>query len=298
MGDLIQNTSDVFEKSSEKEPFEDLVVVKPTHFQIKYQINPYMNTEVKVDSSMAMEQWTTMKNILSSHYNIHTVDPDKLYSKYDIKTPPEEIPDFVFSANHWTPLGSDKSDGVLLSNFANSERKPETEYMKYFLEERQIEYEQISDNFEGQGDFIWEDNHNILWAGHGIRTDYEAVEKAVKYTDDDVLVVPLKLETNEHYHLDTCFKSLSPDTALIVEEAFEEESYQRLEAAFENLIKVPPTDFSCNSLVLDKKEVLLSESSVAWKNIEENGFSTRRIKFSEFMKSGGSIACSVGPINL
>lgn len=298
MGRLVHDTSDIFANAKEEPAFNDLVVVKPSSFTVNYQINPYMNKNIAVDTDLAMDQWENMLEELERDYNIYTIDPDEFYNKYDIGTEPSEIPDFVFSANHWTPLSRDREDGVLLSNFANSERQPEIEYVKRFLDEQSVPYVSLDAEFEGQGDFIWQNNKNILWAGHGIRTERAAVDVAKKQTGDDNLIVPLKLESDDHYHLDTCFRPLSEQTTLVVEEAFTTASYRRIEDAFTHIIKVPPNDFSCNSIVMSNNETVMSKSSTKWKTVEAHGFDVTRIEFEEFMKSGGSVACAVGPLTL
>lgn len=41
-------------------------MVRPTHFDVKYSINPYMNVNVKVDRERAMEQWTRLKALIEA----------------------------------------------------------------------------------------------------------------------------------------------------------------------------------------------------------------------------------------
>lgn len=298
MGRLVYDTADIFETASERDYFGHIVVAKPSSFSVDYQINPYMDEEVHIDSNNVMDQWEQMVGCMEEEYTVHTIDIQELYKRYDLSHKPEEIPDFVFTANHWAPLGTNKNDGVLLSNFANEERQPEIEYVKKFLDSQDISYTTTEYDFEGQGDFLWQNDYNILWAGYGVRTEWDAVKFAEEKVGDDTLLVPLELQADDHYHLDTCFRPLSTDTALVVKEAFTEASYGRIKDAFSNMINVPLKDFSCNSVVINDSRIVLSEESSVWRELNEYGFETIRIDYDEFMKGGGSVACTVCPINL
>lgn len=298
MGRLVYKTSDIFETASKRDYFEHIVVAKPSNFSVDYQINPYMDKEVNIDSDGALDQWERMVECMEEEYTVQTIDLHELYKKYELSHKPEEIPDFVFTANHWVPLGIEKESGVLLSNFANDERQPEIEYVKKFLEQQDMGYTTTKYDFEGQGDFLWQNDYNILWTGYGVRTEWGAVEFAEEKVGDDTLLVPLELQTDDHYHLDTCFRPLSTDTALAVREAFTEASYRRITDAFPNVIDVPLRDFSCNSVVMRDSRIVLSKESSVWRELNEYGFDTIRIGYDEFMKGGGSVACTVCPINL
>ena len=55
-------------------------------------------------------------------------------------------------------------------------------------------------------------------------------------------VITLELTDEKFYHLDTCLSILNKDSAVVVPEAFSEESWTTLKGYFKNLIEVPKTE--------------------------------------------------------
>jgi N-dimethylarginine dimethylaminohydrolase len=79
-----------------------ILVCNPSHYQINYEINPWMSLISKVDKNLAIEQWKSMVSILEK-LDVEVVNID----------PKEGLPDMVFTANGGVLL----EGNILLSNF-------------------------------------------------------------------------------------------------------------------------------------------------------------------------------------
>lgn len=80
----------------ESPPVRHYLMCPPTHYTVKYQINPWMHPEQPTDADLAMEQW---ENLRRTYLELgHTVD---------LIEPLPDYPDMVYAAN-----GATVVDGV------------------------------------------------------------------------------------------------------------------------------------------------------------------------------------------
>src|SRR5690242_8517912 len=70
----------------------------PEYFTVEYSINPWMDPERPVDTRVAVEQWTALKETYEG-----------LGHKVELIDPEPGLPDMVFAANSGTVI-----DGVVL----------------------------------------------------------------------------------------------------------------------------------------------------------------------------------------
>jgi len=156
----------------------------PTHFDVVYSINPWMDPSQPVDPALALQQWQ----------RIHDVFVD-LGHTVELIPPVPGLPDMVFAAN-----GATVVDGhAMVARFRYDERAAESAaYLDWFAAQG-YEATQASWSNEGEGDFLLAGGW--LLAGTGFRTDRRAHEESEAFFGRPV--VGLTLVDDHYYHLDT-----------------------------------------------------------------------------------------------
>jgi N-dimethylarginine dimethylaminohydrolase len=255
-----------------------LILCPPLHFDITYEINPWMNTQIQVNKNTVHQQYTSLK---------------KMYESIGILfkeiTPEAGLSDQVYT----TDTGHAERNIFIKSNFRYPERRNESLLMAHFLEKKGYEIKTIPEGiyFEGQGDFVR--NTNAYFLGHGKRSMKEAapfLEKILKKQ-----VIPIELPDPYFYHLDTCFSSLSTDVALMYLPAFTSEGSQKIKGHFKTVISIDESDakqFVCNLVVYGNHLIINSGISESLeKTLADLGFEVHRVDMSEYIKGGGSVKC-------
>lgn len=253
-----------------------VLMSRPIHFEIAYEINPWMHVENQARSKRSLNQWQR----LYEHYRYLGIDVALIDQ-------PEGLPDFTFTANGGLIFGNK----VVLPNFRPIQRQPETPYFKTWFDQHEFETLSVQNYFEGEGDALF--YGDLLCMGYGQRTAIES-HSAVAHLLG-VKTLSLELIDPRFYHLDTCFAPLN-DVILYFPEAFSRESC----AAIEKL--APPEkrimlsykeaeDFAANCMLIDDTVV----SSCALKTFEHKllgmGLNSNPFELDEFMKAGGSAKC-------
>lgn len=252
---------------------------EPKHYNVSYEINPWMNKEIPVDKSKALSQWVQFKDTL--HFcNIDT----------QLIQPVEGLPDLVFTAN--AALMINKK--AYLSNFRYDERKKEAHYNKLWFIEHNIPVDEsaLDSNyyFEGEGDALFAGSH-MLFVGHGFRS-----EKAYFHHIQQILnldVIYCELVNPYFYHLDTCFCPLDENTALWWPQAFSESTQTAIRNAID-VISVSEDEakqFCCNAVVSNKNIIIPSGCNEVKKQLESMGFKVFCCDMSEYIKAGGACKC-------
>lgn len=252
----------------------------PDHFQILYEINPWMSVKKKADQEAAAKQWKDYYGLLTG----------KLGAQVELLDPVRGIPDMVFTAN----AGIVKGKVYIRSNFRHRERAKEEPYFEKWFRRKGYTIKTMERPlcFEGEGDALLMDGE--LYTGYHFRSDAEAHDIVSGY-----LRVPyfaLELRDKRFYHLDTCFAPLDARTALVYPEAFETYAQLVLEENVPDLIRVPEKEalrFACNAAVVGKNVVLPSGCPETVKALESREFKAHELDFSEFIKAGGAAKCLV-----
>jgi len=248
----------------------------PDHYDVSYQINPWMNTENKPNAILAKYQWTQLRTVLES-----------LGAEITIIPPAPHLPDMVFTANAGFVFGQE----VIISCFAKAERQPEENFFHTWFQNNLygcFDFPQF--NFEGQGDALLAGD--ILFCGFGHRSEfsiYPEIEKLFPF----LKYIYIQLTDKRFYHLDTCFCPLNKDHALYYPGAMSGESILEMWKHID-LIPVPEEEamrFACNAVVIGKDVVMQKDCPKTQNQLHKLGFSVHEVDLSEFIKSGGNAKC-------
>lgn len=253
------------------------LMCEPRHFDVQYQINPWMKLGNPVDKSLAAAQWATLKNKIES------------LGAQVVEVPPRQgLPDMVYTAN----AGVVHGDEVVLSNFKHPERRLEhREFKSWFMKEGyRIHTLPGYFSFEGRGDcFIWKDYLIGAW---GFRSNKDAIHHISHILG--LKAITLELQDPRFYHLDTCMSVLdSRGFGIYYPGAFLPEEVSALPF---DLLPVSEEDacrFVCNNINLDKNIIMTQSSAELRDGLEAEGFSIHPVDTREFIKSGGSARCMV-----
>ena len=261
-----------------------ILMCRPEHFGIEYEINPWMHVAVQVDHERAVAQWEAL----------HAVYVE-MGQSIVLTESHAGLPDMVFTANAavvWRRR-------AVLSRFHHAERAGEESHWRALLEERGFVVHDVPAgvSFEGAGDALFVGDH--LFQGFGFRTDEAAHAEVARLLD--VESTSLRLVDPRFYHLDTCFCPLDDRTALIAPDAFDDESMDLARARVPRLIEVPreaAEGFACNAMPLGGRVISSSAAETIREPLAEAGFELVSLPMTEFMKSGGGVRCLSLPLDL
>ncbi|MFG2298731.1 dimethylargininase [Streptomyces sp. NPDC048603] len=249
---------------------------RPTHFDVTYAINPWMDPGKPVDTDLAVEQWEGLRRLYLEYG--HTVD---------LVEPVEGLPDMVFSANGATVV----DDRVLVAKFRHPERTAEAPSYHAWFTSR--DYPQVTSAEyvnEAEGDYIVV-GRTVL-AGTGFRTDPRAHAEAREALG--VPVVSLQLVDPRYYHLDVALAALSDTEVMYYPGAFSGESLAVLRELYPDALLVDAADaevFGLNA-VSDGRHVFLPETATGLaRQLRARGFEPVGVDLSELFKAGGSVKC-------
>ncbi len=265
----IHLTNDLF-------PNKRWLVCWPEDYDVRYQINPWMDLTKLPEKVLASNQWRNL------HHHLLRLGAWLEYVDHE-----DGVPDMVFTAN----AGLVRGRNVVLSRFRYKERQGEEPHFRRWFERNEFNVLDIdSGAFEGEGDALFAGS--TLFCGYGFRSDLIAHEQVASLLSVEKMV-PVELKDPRFYHLDTCFCPLTPEVALIFPGAFSKEGLEELERSIE-LVPVPEQDaarFVCNAVVLGKDIVLPAGCADTYSLLARRGFVTHPVELSEFIKAGGAAKC-------
>ncbi len=273
--------------ASARPPFRNVLMIHPSHFQVRHVINPHMVGMIgAVDPDRALAEWEAIREAYESlGFPVMVVEGV------------DEYPDIVFAANQLLPyIDANGRPALVLSRMAKVERQGEVAYLVESF--RPLGYSlhplQTPLPLEGTGDAIWQPGRNLIWGGHGFRTEESSWQEVAVITG--ARIVPLTLVHEHMYHLDVALMPIDESTAFSYRGAFDEESWARLAAGFPRLIEVPSSEalegFALNGHCPDGKTLLLPDGNPKTRALAESlGLEVRELATAEFQKSGGSIFC-------
>ncbi len=254
-----------------------ILMCPPRHYEIRYEINPWMHIEHDSDPSVAQAQWDALVSTLR-----------ELGAQIELVDPRAGLPDLVFTAN----AGLIWRDTAYPSRFRHGVRQGESPIFEDWFKHHGFQVVPLPDEmlFEGAGDALF--CGDTLFAGYRFRSDANSLIWLGEQLG--VPVLPLELVDPRFYHLDTCFCPLDHQTALYYPNAFDEYGRSVLKDRIPRLLEVDATEaetFSCNAVVVGRSVVLNEDTPHLTATLRAAGFDTRAVKLTEFIKSGGSAKC-------
>lgn len=258
-----------------------LLMCPPEYFNVHYSINPWMNGQIgKVRPDIAREQWNDLFESL------------KELAQVDLLTAQPQVPDLVFTANAGLPIGNK----FIPSRFRFNPRRLEEPYFHSWFQNHGFEILESPPSlcFEGVGDALFQPDQDLLWVGHGFRTDPEIQEFLRPRISGQVIL--LKLVDPIFYHLDTCFCPLPKNRVMYYPGAFDGESLEKIENQIpkENHIAVSQADalqLVCNSVLIGDTLVMPFAGRNLKTRLKTAGFSVLIKSVGEFIKAGGAAKC-------
>jgi N-dimethylarginine dimethylaminohydrolase len=260
-----------------------ILMCRPDHFGVEYEINPWMHVDNQVDRSRAASQWDALHRAYSA-----------LGQEIVLADAVPGLPDMVFTAN----AGVVWNGRAVLSRFRHPERQGEESHWTRVFESQGFELvappREMS--FEGAGDALFVGD--TLYAGYGFRTD----KSAHRFVADalGVDVVSLELVDPRFYHLDTCFCPLNEQTVMFAPAAFSRASARTIRKLVPHVIEVPPdiaAGFACNAITVGNRVISSSAAERLEHPLHDAGFDTVALPMTEFMKSGGGVRCLSLPLD-
>jgi N-dimethylarginine dimethylaminohydrolase len=255
-----------------------ILLCPPTHYDIEYKINPWMDIENKVDQQKVHEEYQQLKQTYKDlGCEILEIPQEK------------DLPDMVYAANYGFP----QSNVFIKSNFKFDERKDEAEAAKKYFEKLGFATQELPTHisFEGQGDLLVAGDKYLM--GWGKRTDKEAKKYLEKILNVDI--TDFKMINPYYYHLDTCLLPINGQTIAINPLSFEQEGIEKLKKIFKKIIYVSKEDnaiLACNACIVENTIVIGKGISQQLKDeFKAAGYNTKEVDMNEYRKGGGSVKC-------
>jgi N-dimethylarginine dimethylaminohydrolase len=252
------------------------LMCRPTHFDVTYSINPWMDPGRPTSAEVGLGQWKRLHDVfVGLGHEVELIDPVP------------GLPDMVFAAN-----GATVVDGkVLVARFRHPQRTDEARaYLEWFgrgdwSEVRQAEYVN-----EGEGDFLFAGGE--ILAGTGFRSDPRAHDEVREFFGRPV--VSLTLVDPRWYHLDTALAVLGDGHVMYYPAAFSAQSRALLSERFPDALLAGEADaavFGLNALS-DGRNVVLPRQAVGLATqLREHGYTPVGADLTEMLKAGGSVKC-------
>lgn len=251
------------------------LMCRPTYFAVEYAINPWMDPTVPVDADLAIEQWSTLRQVYLDLG--HAVDEIE---------PLPGLPDMVFAAN-----GATVVDGrVLAVQFNGPERADEAPAYAAWFERAGFEVHQPKHVNEGEGDILLAGG--LMLAGTGFRTTHAAHAQVQEIFGRPVIT--LQLVDPRFYHLDTALCVLDDTTVAYLPDAFSPGSQAVLRRLFPDAVLASPADAAVLGLnaVSDGRHVVLpAQATGLGAALRDRGYETIGVDLSELRKAGGGPKC-------
>lgn len=261
------------------------LMCEPRYFEVRYAINPWMNTDTPVDVGLARDQWRNLVEVYRGHG--HTVET---------VAPVAGLPDMVFAANAALVV-----DGrVFGSSFHAPERQPESAAYATWFKEAGYDVHLAESICEGEGDLVPTDRYVL--AGAGFRTRRAAHREVQEFFGRPV--ISLDLVDPRFYHLDTALFLLGGEpggsgeageaNVAYYPAAFSPGSREVLRRLYPNAVIATEEDalaFGLNSVSAGRHVFVAPQAQELIDQLDRRGYVPVPVDLSEFRKAGGGIKC-------
>jgi ornithine--oxo-acid transaminase len=249
----------------------------PTHFDVTYAINPWMDVTIGVDRDRAQRQWDD----LVATYRAAGAEIEVLDGQ-------PGLPDLVFTAN----LGIVDGDTFVPARMHDAERRPETPHAVRWFQDHGFAIRELSEPMtqEGAGDAL--PFGGTLVAGHRSRSSVAAYIDLARLVGGAIL--PVELADPRYYHVDIVFCPLDSRTALYAPGALDEEGARAITTLVPDAIALTADEaaaFCANSVVIGRTVVMPACTPRLARELRARRFEPVVVDVSEFLKAGGGPRC-------
>ncbi len=277
------------------------LAVRPEHFRVDYEINPFMDVSVQPEPGLALRQWEGMVAAIRA-----------AGAEVDVLGQRADAPDMVYAMNlAFCVESAERPEGdadpmirrhAVMSHMRFPQRRMEGESAQPWLAEHgfsttYVGRDGVGAHFEAGDAFAWRGD---LVVGYGPRTD----ELGLKHLAGDlgVRVRGVRITHPGMYHLDLAFCPLDSERALVCPAALDDESAEALLALVPQPIVLTEDEaigsFVANSVVVGRTIVAPGMPHRVREQVEAAGFEVVLVDVSELHKGGGSIRCLTNPVDV
>jgi len=255
--------------------FSKVLLCRPTYYDLKYSINPWMNDQ-KIDNKLAENEFESLVKCY-----------EKLGVKVGLIQQDENLPDMVFTAN----AGLMIDDKFMPSNFRYEERQGESNHFEAYFSELGKDIIRLPENiiFEGAGDALYCGDR--LFIGYGFRSQYSVKDELDAIVKDSEIIA-LGLSNPYFYHLDTCFSPLPSGKFIYYPDAFDDLTRKKLEKLGGYWVTEDfCVHYGCNMIVVGEL-ILTSHIDDRIREIaKKERLAIQKLNISEYIKTGGGVRC-------
>jgi ornithine--oxo-acid transaminase len=249
----------------------------PTHYDVSYAINPWMDVAVTVNRGRAQRQWDTLVTTLRA-----------AGAQIEILDPHPSLPDVVFTAN----LGLVDGQTFIPARMRHPERQGEPAHAESWFREHGYGVRHLSEDVvqEGAGDGL--PFEGTLVAGYRTRSSASSYVDIARLTDARIL--PVELVDERFYHVDIVFCPLDARSAMLAATKVDADSARLIQALVPDPILLTDAEadaFSANTVVVGRTLVMPACSPRLEAELRARGFDPVVVDVSEFLKAGGGPRC-------
>ncbi|HWE99721.1 MAG TPA: arginine deiminase-related protein [Caulobacteraceae bacterium] len=263
----------------------------PTHYDVAYQINPWMRpadwtAAPQANRLAARRAWAELKRAL-----------ERAGVRVEVMEGAPGAPDLVFPANAAVVL-----DGhALVARFRHPERACEEPHFLaalHRLKDRGLlrSVQQIEEGCfqEGAGDCLWDATRQLFWVASGPRSTPASAPAIGAVFGRPTVHLPLA--TERYYHLDTCFCPLPGGEILYYPPALTAEALDALHAHTSADQRIEASDedaaaFSVNAVCVEREIIMARPPQRLADRLCERGYRVVAVDLDPFMLSGGGAFC-------
>jgi N-dimethylarginine dimethylaminohydrolase len=264
-----------------------VLLCPPTYFDVIDVKNPFMQGS-RIDRDKAHEQWQAVcRAFIEAGCKVEQLEPIA------------GLEDMVFAANQTFVGAANGRRFAVPSRMRHESRRREVPHYLDFLRAKGyeiIDFDLPEGEFlEGHGDLLWDQSGKKIFAGYGFRSTKNAVAGfAARMTELGIEVVPLELQDERFYHLDTCFAPLGPGAAMVYFDAFHSWSLSTMRRHLERIYELSEEEtlqFICNGVAVNGRFITPKLTPNLEKILAAEKLQPLVVDTSEFEKSGGSVFC-------
>jgi ornithine--oxo-acid transaminase len=249
----------------------------PTHFDVSYAINPWMDLSIPVDRDLARHQWDAIVATFRA-----------AGAQVEVLEAQPGLPDLVFTAN----LGIVDGPTFIPARMRHPQRRPETAHAERWFREHGFAIRTLGEDVtqEGAGDAL--PFGDTLVVGHRSRSSASAYVDLARLVEGAIL--PVELADPRLYHVDIAFCPLDASTAMYVPCALDPEGVRLIEKLVPEAIALADDEaaaFCANAVVIGRTVVMPACTPRLEAELRTRGFEPVVVDVSEFLKAGGGPRC-------